>query len=97
MISLTTRDVATIGSVDELRKQLQEFKSSEAERAAQVDADISRIHHEVTVETAKRVRLEACINTTLEKYRRWLIALSITTGVSMLSMVLLLIYVLSMR
>lgn len=94
---MTLLTAATRSNMDELEQQLQEVRSSEDERAAQVDADIAAVHHEVIVETAKRLYLEKCINNTLEKYRRWLIALSITTGANILTIVLLLIYVLFVR
>lgn len=95
--TITVNEVATTSRVDELEQELREFESSEAVRAAQVAADIAEVHHEVLAETAKRIYLEECINNTLDKYHRWLIALSITTGSSILTTVLLLIYVLSVR
>lgn len=95
--TITVNEVATTSRVDEIEQELREFESSEAVRAAQVDADIAEVHHEVLTETVKRVYLEQCVNSTLKKYRRWLITLSITTGANILTIVLLLIYVLSVR
>lgn len=97
MAKITVDELATTSRVDELEQELREFESSEAVRAAQVDADIAEVHHEVLTETAKRVYLEQCVNNTLKKYRRWLVALSVTTGASIFTTVLLLIYVLSVR
>lgn len=97
MIPITQRDLATRSNLDELEQELRDFQSSENERAVRLDADIFRVHHEVLTETAKRVYLEERVNNTLEKYRRWLIALSVTTGASIFTTALLLIYVLSVR